>query len=165
DHCGECNRCLEACPTDAFPQPRVLDASRCIAYFTIEHRGPIPEGFRKGVGDWVFGCDVCQDVCPWNRFSLQNAMFQQRLPSRLPLLELAELTEEAFQDRFASTPVERAGRKGLLRNALLAMGNDGDPGYRPVLERFAHDPDPLLSEQARWSLSHLAGKEPGDLRI
>ncbi|MBI4424151.1 MAG: tRNA epoxyqueuosine(34) reductase QueG [Elusimicrobia bacterium] len=155
EHCGSCNRCLEACPTDAFPAPRVLDASRCVAYFTIEHRGSVPEGFRPGVGDWVFGCDACQEVCPWNRFAEANPAFQRRLPERLPLEELAGLTPEAFESRFGATPLERARRQGLVRNALLAMGNAPEPRFRPVLERFAADPDPVLAEQARWSLARL----------
>ncbi len=155
DHCGKCNRCVESCPTDAFPQARVLDASRCIAYLTIEHRGPIPEGLREGTGDWIFGCDICQDVCPWNRFSRPNPLFSPQIPQRLELESVAALSDTQFDERFAQTPVERAGRRGLVRNALLAMGNSGDPAHRPQLEKFAEDHDPMLAEQARWSLARL----------
>jgi epoxyqueuosine reductase len=155
DHCGSCNRCLKACPTEAFPRERVLDAGRCIAYFTIEHRGKIPEGFREGVGNWIMGCDICQEVCPWNRFALAGPAFPAPGEASLPLEELAELDEAAFRKRFGATPLSRAKRRGIVRNVLLAMGNSKDQRYRPLLERYAQDPDPLLSEQARWSLSQL----------
>ncbi|MBI4349316.1 MAG: tRNA epoxyqueuosine(34) reductase QueG [Elusimicrobia bacterium] len=155
DHCGDCNRCIQACPTDAFPAPRVLDASRCVAYFTIEHRGSIPVAFREGIGDWVFGCDVCQEVCPFNRFAAANPLFVRRLPESLPLEGVLERAEREFKEVFKPTPVERARRRGMLRNALLAMGNSGDPRHIPALERYATDPDSVLSEQARWSLERL----------
>lgn len=155
DHCGTCTRCLDACPTDAFPRAHVLDASKCIAYFTIEHRGSIPEGFREGVGNWVFGCDICQEVCPWNRFSTVNDAFQPKIPMELPLERLASLSEEVFERELAQTPLERAGRKGLARNALLAMGNSQDQSHEHTLERLVEDADPILSEQAKWSLHAL----------
>ncbi len=155
EHCGECNRCMTACPTDAFPAPRVLDASKCIAYFTIEHRGSVPEEFRQQVGDWVFGCDVCQEVCPFNRFALANPLFPRRLPETLPLEELAALDDAAFETKFGPTPLERTRRQGIVRNALLAMGNSGDPAHLSTLERFVTDADPVLAEQARWSLERL----------
>ena len=157
DHCGACRRCLDACPTGAFAAPRVLDASRCIAYFTIEHRGEVPRSFREGVGDWVFGCDVCQDACPFSRFARMNPVFRPRLPERAPLEELAALDEKGFEERYGATPVERAGVDGLKRNALLAMGNSGETRFVPVLERFAGDRDPVLAEQARASLDRLRG--------
>lgn len=160
EHCGECDRCLKACPTDAFPEPRVLDASRCVAYFTIEHRGSIPEEFRPGVGDWVFGCDVCQDVCPFNRFAVANPLFQRRIPAAVDLEEAARIGESGFDERFGPTPVERARRPGLVRNALLAMGNSGDPKHLPTLRRYAEDPDPVLAEQARWSIARLETLPP-----
>lgn len=153
EHCGTCRRCLDACPTDAFPAPRVLDASRCVAYFTVELRGnPIPEPFRRGHGDWLFGCDVCQDVCPWNKFSLRSRVFEPRLPAGLDLAELAALSPEQFSERFKGTPLHRTGWHAVTRNALLAMGNSRDPRHRATLERFAAHPDPVLGEQARWSL-------------
>lgn len=155
DHCGSCNRCLKACPTDAFPQERVLDAGRCIAYFTIEHRGAIPEEFRPGIGDWVMGCDVCQEVCPWNRFAKPSRTMTPLMPVQQPLEDLAVLDNRGFKERFGTTPVTRTKRKGLVRNALLAMGNSKDPKHRPTLERLSHDPDPIISEQAAWSLKAL----------
>ncbi|MFI5361089.1 MAG: tRNA epoxyqueuosine(34) reductase QueG [Elusimicrobiota bacterium] len=159
DHCGSCRRCLEACPTDAFPRAGVLDASRCIAYFTIENKGPVPEEFRAGVGDWVFGCDVCQEVCPWNRFEKPSRTLPApREAPQIPLAELAGLDDESFRRRFRGLPLSRAKRRGLLRSALLAMGNSGDARFLPVLERYASDPDELLAEQARWSLARLAPK-------
>jgi epoxyqueuosine reductase len=155
DHCGSCRRCLDACPTDAFPRKRVLDATRCIAYFTIEHRGSIPEAFREGVGDWVMGCDVCQEVCPWNRFSRPGEVFPAQARLGLALDELASLTEAEFKARFGATPVARAKRRGLARNAALAMGNSRDPRFRPALERLGQDPDPAVREQAAWGLARL----------
>ncbi|MBI3550965.1 MAG: tRNA epoxyqueuosine(34) reductase QueG [Elusimicrobia bacterium] len=155
DHCGSCTRCLSACPTDAFPRERVLDASRCIAYFTIEHKGPIPEGFREGVGDWVLGCDVCQEVCPFNRFARNGRVFSRVMETSQPLEALAALDEPEFKRRFGGTPVSRPKRRGIIRNALLAMGNSRDPRHRATLERFARDPDPVLREQAAWSLARL----------
>lgn len=154
EHCGTCRRCLDACPTDAFPAPRVLDASRCVAYFTVEKRdGEVPEPFRAGHGDWLFGCDACQDACPWNKFSVRARVFAPRLPPALDLAELAALTPEAFAQRFQGTPLHRTGWAAVVRNALLAMGNSRDARHRPTLERYAAHPDPVLSEQARWSLT------------
>ncbi len=158
DHCGSCRKCIEACPTDAFPQERVLDASKCVAYYTIEHRGAIPEGIRPGIGDHVLGCDVCQEVCPWNRFSRPSRVFQAVEDRRLPLEDLAALDGPAFRKRFGATPVERTRRRGLVRNALLAMGNSGDSRHLKTLEARSSDPDPILAEQASWSLSRL-GRE------
>ena len=156
DHCGTCDRCLKACPTAAFPAPRVLDASRCVAYLTIEHRGAVPEGLRGGCGDWVFGCDVCQKACPFNRFAVTNPIFTPRLSEEESLEALVGLDERRFKERFKPTPVERAGIAGLKRNSLLAMGNSGEARFIPLLERFARDPDPVLAEQARWSLARLS---------
>lgn len=155
DHCGTCTRCLDACPTDAFPRERVLDASKCVAYFTIEHKGAIPEGFRAGVGDWVLGCDVCQEVCPWNRFAERGPAFPPPSETSLDLVALAELDAQGYKSRFKGTPVERPRRKGLARNALLAMGNAPEERFRPVLEKHAAGEDPVLAEQARWSLERL----------
>ena len=151
DHCGSCNRCLKACPTGAFPEPKVLDASRCIAYFTIEHRGKIPEQFRPKIGNWIMGCDLCQEACPWNRFALSGCVFQSG-QTNIPLEEIAELSEEQFKARFGKTPLSRAKRRGILRNALLAMGNSRNPRFKPALKRYSENSDPLLSEQAAWSL-------------
>jgi len=156
DHCGSCRLCLDACPTDAFAGPRVLNAAKCVAYLTIENRGPVPADLRPGVGDRVFGCDICQEVCPWNRFEKTGgALPAPREPLDVPLEELAELDAEAFRRRFRGLPVSRAKRSGLLRNVLLSMGNSGLARFRPLLERFAGDPDEMLAEQARWSLARL----------
>ncbi|MBI4052223.1 MAG: tRNA epoxyqueuosine(34) reductase QueG [Elusimicrobia bacterium] len=163
DHCGTCNRCITACPTEAFPKAHILDASRCIAYFTIEHPGSIPETFREKMGNWTFGCDICQEVCPWNRFSAQTQIpeFAPQFDREIPLQELARITEEEFQSKYKKTPMERAKRKGLLRNALLAMGNSGDPEFRSVLETYRNDPDPVIREQAEWSLKKIATESKG----
>jgi len=156
DHCGSCRLCLDACPTDAFARERVLDASKCIAYLTIENRGPVPEALRPGVGNRIFGCDVCQEVCPWNRFEKRGRCLPEPSePLVMPLEYLAGLDAESFRRRFRDLPVSRAKRRGLLRNVLLAMGNAGLPRFRPLLELFADDPDKILSEQARWSLARL----------
>ncbi len=154
DHCGTCTKCLEACPTDAFPSPRVLDASKCIAYFNIEHKTAVPEGFRAGMGDWVYGCDVCQDVCPWNRFEKPpRAMPPAKVPTELPLDELAEAPN--LRSKLKGLPVARAMRRRMTRNALLAMGNSGDPKWKPLLERHVRSKDAVISEQAAWSLARL----------
>lgn len=157
DHCGTCTRCLDACPTDAFPGPHEIDASRCIAYFTIEHRGPIPDPFRAGIGDWIFGCDVCQEVCPWNKFAVRPRLPEFREPSmpRLSSLRsLLETTPETFRP-LKKTPVERARWRGWIRNVLLAIGNAGDRALAPHLEPWTRHDDLVLSEQARTSLEKL----------
>lgn len=155
DHCGTCGRCIEACPTGAFPQPRVLDAAKCIAYLTIEHRGSIPEPYREKIGDWVFGCDICQEVCPWNRFSVQTRCFPAAHPARPSLEKMARISPAEFKTELGATPQERARYRGFVRNALLAMGNAGDASSIPTLEEFSKHKDPVLSEQARWSLKRL----------
>lgn len=157
DHCGTCTKCLDACPTDAFPSAHVLDASKCIAYFTIESKGTIPEPFREGIGDWVYGCDICQEVCPWNRFEKPaRALPAPKISTELPLEELAGPASAGLRSRMKGLPAERAVRKRLTRNALLAMGNSRLKRYRSILEQHAADPDPVLAEQARWSLSRLS---------
>lgn len=157
DHCGTCTKCLEACPTDAFPRERVLDASKCVAYFNIEHKAPVPEAFRPGMGDWVYGCDVCQEVCPWNRFEAPaRALPAARVPTELPLEELAEGPN--LRSRLKGLPVSRAMRRRMTRNALLAMGNSGDPKWRELLERHARSADATIAEQAAWSLARLKPK-------
>jgi epoxyqueuosine reductase len=156
DHCGTCTKCLDACPTDAFPSAHVLDASKCIAYFTIESKGNIPEAFREGIGDWVYGCDVCQEVCPWNRFEKPaRALPAPKVATELPLEELAGPASAGLRARMKGLPIARAVRKRLTRNALLAMGNSGLERYREILAAYAVDADPVLAEQARWSLARL----------
>ncbi len=158
DRCGSCSRCLDACPTDAFIGPYQLDASRCISYLTIEKRGAIPEELRVGMGRHVFGCDLCQEVCPWNRRAPVTSLpeFQPRPEFVNPSLEwLATLDEAQFRAAFRGSPLKRAQRAGLRRNAIVAMGNSGDPRFLPLLERLSTDPDPNLAEHARWSRERL----------
>ena len=158
DMCGSCTACLDACPTGALPAPFVLDATRCISYLTIELKGAIPEEQRDGVGRHVFGCDICQDVCPWNRRRRREggAPFAPREGLLAPDLgTLAALDPEAFAAGFRKSPVKRARRRGLLRNVAVALGNSGDASKRPVLERLAADDDPLVREHALWALRKL----------
>ena len=158
DRCGTCTRCLEACPTQAFPAPYVLDARRCVSYLTIEHRGPIPEDLRSGLGSWVFGCDVCQEVCPWN----EAAPASEAAGAADPVPDLAELmrlSREEFQRRFAGTPLRRTGWIRFLRNVAVALGNSGsEQAIAPLREALAI-PDALLAEHVRWALRRL-GAEP-----
>ena len=158
DRCGSCTACLDACPTDAFPAPYQLDATRCISYLTIEKRGDIPENLRPGIGRHVFGCDVCQDVCPWNRQApASDALeFQPREGLVNPALDwLAAMTEEEFRQCFRGSPVKRTRYVGLRRNIAVAMGNSGDLSLVPALEELAADPDPTVAEHARWALARL----------
>ncbi|MDE1977209.1 MAG: tRNA epoxyqueuosine(34) reductase QueG [Elusimicrobia bacterium] len=160
DHCGSCSRCIESCPTEALSEDRVLDASRCIAYFTIEHKGRIPAEFRSKIGNWIMGCDVCQEVCPWNRFAGQSAVFPPALPENLPLNEFPSMDKDSFRKKYGQTPLSRPKLNGLVRNSLLAMGNSRDASHRPILEEFAANPDPILSEQAAWSLARISEAPP-----
>ncbi len=158
DRCGTCTRCLDACPTHAFPAPYQLDASRCISYLTIEKRGSIPEELRAGIGRHVFGCDICQDVCPWNREApiTTEPAFHPRPGLVDPdLVWLATMSEEEHRRTFRGSPVKRAKRSGLRRNAVVAMGNSGEARFLPLLEDLARDPDPLVAEHARWALARL----------
>ncbi len=166
DLCGSCTACLDACPTGAFPAPYVLDATRCISYLTIELKGAIPEPQRAGLSRHVFGCDICQDVCPWNRRRRRRggAAFEPRPGTVAPeLAELAALDGAAFAARFRRSPIKRAKRRGLLRNVAVALGNTGDLRHRPLLERLAQDDDPLVREHAAWALRRLARRD-GDAR-
>src|SRR5262249_45981487 len=159
DMCGSCTDCLEACPTGALPEPYVLDATRCISYLTIELKGPIPEERRPGLGRHVFGCDLCQDVCPWNRKRRQRGeeCFEPRDGLLGPDLgDLASLGEAAFRERFRHSPVKRAKRRGLLRNVAVALGNSGDASRMPLLESLARDDDPVVREHALWALRRLS---------
>jgi epoxyqueuosine reductase len=165
DHCGSCRACLDACPTDAFPAPYVLDASRCLSYTTIELRGAIPEPLRAPQASWVFGCDVCQEVCPWNlrakrRVPADEAGLRAALAPREawrtpPLTRLLALGEEEFRALAGGTAVTRTRWRGLVRNALVAAGNSGDRALIPAVRRHAEGPDALLAEHARWALSRL----------
>ena len=159
--CGRCTACLDACPTQALVAPYVLDARRCISYLTIEQRGTIPQQFRREVGRHVFGCDICQDVCPWNRRRRQrgSSAFEPRPGLFAPQLdELAGLDAPAFRERFRGSAVLRTRRRGLLRNVAVALGNVSAGGSSASLERLASDSEPLVAEQAREALRHGAGR-------
>ena len=158
DRCGTCTRCIDACPTDAFVGPHQLDSNKCIAYLTIEKRGMVPEELREQIGHHVFGCDICQDVCPWNRKapSTEKPEFQPREGLVNPALAwLAEISEEEFRENFRGSPIKRTKRSGLRRNALIAIGNNGDRNLLPVAERACDDPDPAIAEAARWAKARL----------
>jgi epoxyqueuosine reductase len=157
ERCGTCTACIDACPTGAL-KPWELDSRRCISYLTIELRGPAPENLYSGIGNHVFGCDICQDVCPWNRRAPEDAdpEFRPRPGLHAPPLErLAALTEEEFRALFRGTPVTRARYTGFLRNVAIAMANSGEPRFRPHLERLAAHPDPRVSAPARFGIRSL----------
>jgi epoxyqueuosine reductase len=157
--CGRCSRCLTACPTNAFPAPHVLDARRCISYLTIEHKGAIDPALRPLLGNWVFGCDICQDVCPFQRFATPatEPAFHVADPDRAaaPLQDLLALDEDTFTARFRGTPVYRIGRDRLVRNACIAAGNSGQPALIPALRRRLDDPAALVRDHASWGLRQL----------
>ena len=162
DHCGSCRRCLDVCPTDAFPAPYQLDARRCISYLTIEHKGHVPAELRPGIGNRIFGCDDCLAVCPWNKFA--QAGREARLMQRddlaaLPLKELARLDDPAFRTKFAGTPIKRTGRDRFIRNVLIAIGNSGDPALAEEALRLLDDPSPLVRAMAVWALARLLPPE------
>lgn len=162
DHCGACTRCLDICPTNAFPAPYRLDARRCISYLTIEHKGHIGEEFRAAIGNRIFGCDDCLAVCPWNKFAQEavEARFAARVETdNPPLADLLTLDDAGFRQRFAGTPVKRAGRDRFLRNALIAAGNSGDSSLLPQTETLLADASPLVRAMAVWALSRLAEKD------
>lgn len=155
DHCGTCTACLDACPTAAFPAPRVLDASRCISALTIEDHGPVPEARRAELDDWIFGCDVCQEVCPWNRHAPGSAepAFQPRGgEASLALADLLALDERGFRDRFRGSPILRAKRRGLLRSAAVALGNRPHPPAFAALAAALADDDAVVRGAAAWAL-------------
>lgn len=157
DRCGSCTRCLNACPTHAFPAPYQLDATKCISYLTIEKRGTIPEEMRAGIGRQVFGCDICQDVCPWNRQApLTKTPELEARPGLVnPELDgLARLSLEEFRDLFRGTPVKRAKYAGLLRNVAIAMGNSGEERFLPILDELTRHDDANVREAAEWA-SHV----------
>jgi epoxyqueuosine reductase len=159
DHCGSCQKCLDICPTDAFPAPYQLDARRCIAYLTIEHQGHIPHEFRKPIGNRVFGCDDCLAVCPWNKFAETARDMQMKAREELnaPVLaELAALDDAAFRKLFAGSPVKRLGRDRLIRNVLIAMGNSGLADLLPHIDPHLTDPNPVVRAAAVWALGQLA---------
>jgi epoxyqueuosine reductase len=157
-HCGTCTRCLDVCPTDAFISPYVLDARRCISYLTIELRGQIPTELRDGVGDWLFGCDLCQDVCPWNRKAPESAE-----PTFQPLadlnpadaVEIMKISELDFITRYQHSPLGRPGWDGLRRNAAIVLGNSGDASVVPMLVACLNSATPLVREAIEWAIDKL----------
>jgi len=162
DRCGTCRRCIDACPTDAIVPLEgrwTVDSRRCLSYFTIELRGPVPKEYRQGIGPHVFGCDICQDVCPWNRKAPFTAE-PDFAPAHLapPLESLANLTETQFREMFRTSPINRARYSGFLRNVATAMGNSGNPRFRESLERLAAGTDPTVAEHARWALGQLEAR-------
>jgi epoxyqueuosine reductase len=157
DHCGTCTRCIQACPTGCILPDRTLDARRCISYLTIENKDDIPANLRPLLGDWAFGCDACQQACPWNRFSPpSDPAFLPNPGAARPSLS-ADLTLDArqFNLKFKKSPIQRAKRRGYLRNLAIALGNSRDPSVKPVLENVLQDPEALVREHAAWALSHL----------
>jgi epoxyqueuosine reductase len=160
DRCGRCRRCLDVCPTDAFPAAYQLDARRCLSYLTIEHAGPIPEAFRAAMGNRIYGCDDCLAVCPWNRFAVAGR--EAKLAARADLIaprlaELAGLGEAGFRRHFSGSPVKRIGWPRLLRNLLYAIGNSADRDLAPIAEGHRAAADPVVAEAASWALARLAG--------
>jgi len=157
--CGACTRCLETCPTRAFPAPYVLDGNRCISYLTIELKRSIPVELRSLMGNWIFGCDVCQSICPWPRRFAQptrlNFLHFDPEYAAPKLLDLIGLRDDEFRTRFRRTPLWRARRRGLLRNVAVALGNWGSPRAIPALKRALDDPEPLIREHAAWALTQI----------
>jgi epoxyqueuosine reductase len=155
DHCGTCTACLDACPTNAFVAPYVLDSRKCISYLTIELKNPIPHDLRSGIDNWVFGCDVCQDVCPWNHRAPVNddpELLPQIQDGTLELAALFELDDEAFRRRFRHSPLWRAKRRGVLRDAAIVLGNHPVPSTLPALTRGLNDSEPLVRGAVAWAL-------------
>jgi epoxyqueuosine reductase len=165
DHCGTCTRCIEACPTDCILPDRTIDSRRCISYLTIELKDDIPIELREKMGDWVFGCDICQMVCPWNRFAAEgDPAFGDALSSPLKADPLPSLTDELvittqeFNQRFRRSPVKRAKRRGYLRNVAVALGNIGDMYALPVLNRALEDSEPMVREHAEWAIKKITSR-------
>ncbi len=165
ERCGSCTLCLEACPTGAFLGPRELDARRCISYLTIERRGPIPEPLRAPIGEWIFGCDACQDVCPYNRTSPPDASVTEPFAADPRWAEASAeaflaMDDEAFWKLAEGTPVKRAGVNGMARNAAVVLGNRGEKRHLPVLERAASEhPDPVVREAAAWAAARIGERD------
>lgn len=165
DHCGTCTRCIEACPTQAITEPYVVDSRRCISYLNIEHRDPIAAELRPGMGNWIYGCDVCQDVCPWNRFTKlsQEKAFAPAPASRLEdPREWLELSMEEFRRRFRHSPMKRAKWAGMLRNIVIALGNSRDRRYAPALAKALAHSEPLVRGHAAWALGRLCWEGAAD---
>ncbi|MEL6587279.1 MAG: tRNA epoxyqueuosine(34) reductase QueG [Pseudomonadota bacterium] len=156
EHCGSCRKCLDVCPTDAFPAPFRLDARRCISYLTIEHKGPVDPSLRTGLGNRIYGCDDCLAVCPWNKFAKSASDLRYHGPHRAPdLAELAGLDDAVFRTRFSGSPIKRIGRDRLVRNVCYAIGNSGSQRLKPVVQGLSDDVDPTVADAARWAVETL----------
>jgi epoxyqueuosine reductase len=161
NRCGNCTRCITACPTNAITAPFQLDARLCISYLTIELKGSIPVELRPAIGNRIFGCDDCLAACPWNRFAQEGRLMKQHSRADLAspdLLELLALDDAQFKQRFAGTPMLRTKRRGLLRNVCVALGNTAGPEALPALEKAASDTEPLITEHARWAMERIGEK-------
>ncbi len=162
DHCGSCTRCIDICPTQAIVAPYQLDARRCISYLTIELRGPIPREFRPLIGNRIFGCDDCQEVCPWNRFSQptsEKRFFPREGVRNQPLEKFISITPQEFKTQFSGSAILRAKWKGFIRNVCVAMGNSGEKSFIPLLEDKLSEPEPLIRGHAVWAYVRLLGNE------
>ena len=164
DHCGTCTRCIDACPTDCILPDRTINATRCISYLTIELKDDIPVELRDQIGNWVFGCDICQMVCPWNRFAEEgDPAFGDSNPAQ-PLTGELSISTQEFNHRFKGTPVKRAKRRGYLRNVAVALGNTGDMHALPVLQNALHDEEPLVREHAQWAIKEISKRANGQFK-
>lgn len=160
NYCGSCTRCLDTCPTGALKEPYTLDANRCISYLTIEHRGEIPLNLRSRMGDWIFGCDICQIVCPWNEpgeeaHSILEALLPRKELIDINLIEELDLNQERFSARFKGSPIKRTKRRGYLSNVAIALGNRGENDAIPALETAQKDKEALVREAAAWALRKI----------
>ncbi len=158
DNCGSCRACLDICPTKAFPAPFQLDARRCISYLTIEHKGPVDEELRQNMGNHIYGCDDCLAVCPWNKFAQEatELRYAARDDLRAPkLAELVKLDDAQFREKFSGSPIKRIGRDRFIRNVLYAIGNSGRSDLRDAAQSHLQDPDPTISDAARWAVERL----------
>lgn len=167
NHCGSCARCLAVCPTNAFPAPYRLDATRCVSYLTIEHKGPIPHELRPLMGNRIYGCDDCLAVCPWNRFAhaTRHVSLLPRDDLTAPALaELAMLDDAGFRRMFSASPIKRIGRDRFVRNVLNAIGNSGDPALRPIAQSLTADANSVVAEAARWASTRPDGTRPDGTR-
>jgi epoxyqueuosine reductase len=168
DRCGSCRACHDACPTQAFPAPYRLDARRCISYLTIEHKGPVPEAFRKALGNRIYGCDDCLAVCPWNKFADTAHTMQAFLPraelAAPRLAELLALDDTGFRALFSGSPIKRIGRDRFVRNCLYAAGNSRDLTLLSIIEQLLIDPDPVIADAAQWAIARLVHAEGAESR-
>ncbi|KHK92685.1 epoxyqueuosine reductase [Novosphingobium malaysiense] len=159
DRCGSCRACQDVCPTDAFPAPYRLDARRCVSYLTIEHKGPVPEDLREGLGNRIYGCDDCLAVCPWNKFAETAHTMKAFLPraelAAPDLADLLTLDDAGFRKLFSGSPIKRIGRNRFVRNCLYAAGNSKRPGLLAQVEPLLEDPDPVVAEAAHWARDRL----------